>query len=162
MSSSSLTSESVLEKFEFYFIGLTFTLLGASIQTASFKGYSCLSVYLELLGWVFFIISGLIGLSKLEWISVMIYVKTRKSSLEEVAQQLRINGANALNADSGQIEAIGETLSRLDTLIGSSGSKLEKIGERHKWKHEIQKYFFAIGLIAIAIARGINAVQSVT
>lgn len=53
MSSSSLTSEAVLEKFEFYFIGLTFTLLGASTQTASFKEYSCSSVYLELLGWLF-------------------------------------------------------------------------------------------------------------
>jgi len=41
---SPVTPHSILEKFEFYFLGLTFTLLGAAIQTATFAGHSHASV----------------------------------------------------------------------------------------------------------------------
>ena len=165
MSSSSVTSESFLEKFEFYFIGLTFTLLGASIQTSNFQGYSIFSIYLELMGWGLLTVSGLIGLSKIEWISSILYVKTRKSSLEEVAKQLRLSQAqgltNALNADNGQRISIKDTLANLDNTIENYNSHLNNIGKRHEWKHQVQKYSFAVGLIATAIARGIKEVQPV-
>lgn len=120
---------------------------------------------LRAFGLAFFIVFGLIGLSKLEWVSAIYYVKSRKSSLEEVVQQLRLNQAQgrteAVDGDSGQIVSIDETLEKLNTLIENFGSHLNKIGEHHKWKHQAQKYSFAIGLLGIAFARGINAIQAV-
>ena len=57
-SESAVTPHSILEKFEFYFLGLTFTLLGAAIQTAAFTGHSHVSVITEIIGWAGFAISG--------------------------------------------------------------------------------------------------------
>lgn len=165
MSSKSISSESFLEKFEFYFIGLTFTLLVASIQTSKFSGYPSFSTYTELTGWAILTISGLIGLSKLEGIPAIIYVKKRKSSLEEINQQLRLSQSRgvttAVDADSGRTVSIFDTITRLESTITEYDNKLKDIGRKHEWKHQIQKYSFTIGLVAIAVARGVKALQPI-
>jgi hypothetical protein len=81
-SESAVTSHSILEKFEFYFLGLTFTLLGAAIQTATFTGHSHISVIAEIIGWSGFAISGMVGLSKVEHLSLVIYLRNRKNVFE--------------------------------------------------------------------------------
>jgi len=58
------------EKFEFYLVGLVFTLLALSIQTAKF-GQSNLSDFFELSGWLSLAVSGLSGLWRLEYIPVI-------------------------------------------------------------------------------------------
>ena len=69
---SSVTPQSVMEKYEFYFLALTFTILGASIQTADFSAYSKAGVVAEIVGWAALGLSGLVGLSKIEALPVMI------------------------------------------------------------------------------------------
>ena len=86
-SESAVTPHSILEKFEFYFLGLTFTLLGAAIQTAAFTGHSHVSVITEIIGWAGFAISGLVGLSKVEHLSVVIYLRNRKNEFENAKSQ---------------------------------------------------------------------------
>lgn len=54
------------DKFEFYFLGLTFTILGLSLQTASF-GECVWSDVLELLAWILLLISGMTGLFRGFW-----------------------------------------------------------------------------------------------
>lgn len=54
------------DKFDLYFLGLTFTILGLSIQTASF-GKMVWSDCLELLAWLLLLLSGLAGLYKGLW-----------------------------------------------------------------------------------------------
>lgn len=76
------------EKFEFYLIGLVFTLLVLSIQTAKF-GQSNLSNFFELSGWVSLAVSGLFGLSRLEYIPVIRDKIATKYEFEEKLAELR-------------------------------------------------------------------------
>lgn len=165
MSDSSVSPKSVLEKFEFYFLGLTFTLLGASIQTSSFNSYPCFSIYLELTAWGLFIISGLVGLSKVEWVSPILFANNRKSSLEEVARQLRLFESRGLSsaflADTGEDRPINEILPTIEASIAKWDTKVSELGKTHGWKHNIQKISFAAGLITIAIARGYAALHPI-
>ena len=56
----------IQEKFEFYFLSLTFVILGLSIQTSKF-GTHPISDGLELFGWISLFVSGMAGLSRMRW-----------------------------------------------------------------------------------------------
>ena len=51
-------------KFEFYFVALTFTMVAFAIQTGEFHGRA--TDFLEGISWVALVLSGLMGLSRLE------------------------------------------------------------------------------------------------
>ena len=81
-------SQRLQERFEFYVIALAFTILGLSIQTASF-GESLVSDSFELLGWLFLFVSGLVGLSRLEWVPVAYNIHAGIQNLQAEATRLR-------------------------------------------------------------------------
>lgn len=61
----------IQEKFELYLISLIFTLLALSVQTASFGKYPKADV-IELLGWVLLLVSGIIGVLRLQLVPVVL------------------------------------------------------------------------------------------
>ncbi len=161
-SASPVTPHSILEKFEFYFLGLTFTLLGAAIQTATFAGHSNVSIFAEIIGWAGFALSGLIGLSKVEHLSVVIYLRNRKNEFENNKSQFE--QAKASGFSSAKISQTGEVMS-IDAVIhqvgenaSRYGEQFDKVGRRHEVKDIIQKWAFVIGLLSTAVARAYDAV----
>lgn len=62
-------SRQLQEKFEFYVLALIFTLLGLAVQTAKFGSYPIADRF-ELLGWLSLLLSGTVGLSRIEWLPV--------------------------------------------------------------------------------------------
>ncbi len=76
------------EKFSFYVIALTFTILGLAVQTAEF-GISRISDSVELLGWIFLLTSGLTGLSRLEWTPKIYQIFHGQDSLNEDHKTLK-------------------------------------------------------------------------
>ena len=76
------------EKFQFYAVSLVFTILGLSIQTANFDGHIVARIC-ELLSWLMLLISGLSGLSHLEWNPVIHVQMVRKDELEATESQLQ-------------------------------------------------------------------------
>ena len=71
----------VQEKFEFYMLSLTFTLLALSVQSASF-GNNLASDILELIGWCLLLISGVIGIFRLEMVPVALRYYAVQSEAE--------------------------------------------------------------------------------
>ena len=68
-------------KFEYYLIALVFTILGLSIQTASFSG-EYFQYILEFSAWFLLLISGLFGLWRLEYVPVA-YREYGQQEIEE-------------------------------------------------------------------------------
>lgn len=161
-SASSVTPHSILEKFDFYFLGLTFTLLGAAIQTATFSGHSHASVLAEIIGWAGFALSGLTGLWKVENLAVIIYLRNRKNEFE--GNKSQFEQAKASGITSAKIAQTGEVM-LIDAVISKAGEsasrfeeQLDKVGRRHEIKDTIQKSAFVLGLLSTAVARAYDAV----
>jgi hypothetical protein len=161
-STPSVTPHSILEKFEFFFLGLTFTLLGAAIQTASFGDHSYASIIAEIIGWAGFSLSGLIGLSKVEHLSVVIYLRDRKTEFENYKSQIEKNKASGIQqarvAQTGEVMSIDAVIHQVGANASKYAIQLDKVGRRHKVKDIIQKWAFVFGLLSIAVARAYDAV----
>ena len=84
------------EKFDFYVLGLVFTLLALSIQTADLGKYAVADVF-ELLGWVCLFVAGLSGLWRLEYRPVQ---RVKQLKLEELEQYLSDLQARETKGDS--------------------------------------------------------------
>ena len=164
-SSPAVTPHSVLEKFEFYFLGLTFTLLGASIQTANFSDHSSASVIAEILGWAWLGLSGLIGLSKVKHLSVVIYLRNRKSEFEEYKSTLEQGKAagttQAQIAQTGEVMSVDAAIQQVDGNLSRYSEHLDKAGKRHEVKGTIQNWSFVLGLLSVAIARAYDAIARI-
>jgi len=157
------TSTSILEKFEFYFLGLTFTMLGLSIQTANFNTSFPETVWLEIIGWIGLLISGLAGLSKVEHLSPMLYVKDRVGSLSDILRKLRAASSmgqyRAVDADKGEWVNITEAIEGIDRNKQLYELERKRLSKWHTFKHHLQRYAFLIGLISIAAARAYVGIQ---
>ena len=164
-SESAVTPHSILEKFEFYFLGLTFTLLGAAIQTASFTDHSHISVIAEIIGWFGFTISGLVGLSKVEHLSVVIYLRNRKNEFENNKsqfEQVKASGvAQARFAQTGDVLTIDAAIHQVGEDVTRCTEQLDKVGKRHEAKDIIQRWAFVLGLLSVAVARAYDAVAPI-
>lgn len=145
------------ERFEFYLVGLVFTLLALSIQTANF-GHSYISNVFELLGWFFFAFSGIIGLSRLEYIPVIrnkIAIKNEFDQKIDELRELELKGVQELFVlETQSNEPIKDRLSEyqrgvevLDPVI----TNLEKSGYV---KYQIHRFTFVAGIFLIMCARG--------
>jgi hypothetical protein len=145
----------LVEKLEFYFLGLTFTLLGLSVQT--FKPTNFLSADLvEITGWFLLLISGLVGLSRLEWIPVNLGVKGRESYLEDAYRELgKAQESGEPVIDSKSLQPINVTESR--TVAAKSLEEIKirgrKLDRKNDIKYSAQKSLFLVGLVALILAR---------
>ena len=64
-------SQEVHFKFEFYLVALTFTIAALAIQTGEFRGYVSMDTF-EGTAWITLVISGLIGLWRLEYFAPLL------------------------------------------------------------------------------------------
>ena len=86
------------ERFEAYWLGLIFTLLALSVQTAKF-GVAVPADVMELLSWVLLLIAGLAGLSRFEWIPEIYRLRGMQIGKEEYAlavQKEMLRGTSSL------------------------------------------------------------------
>ncbi|MHB1085087.1 MAG: hypothetical protein ACYCZA_09645 [Thiobacillus sp.] len=145
------------EKFEFYLLSLVFTLLALAVQSATF-GTNLPKNALELLAWMLFLISGLSGLYRLQWIPVARVSMADKRSLEDEVfklKELQLQGQTELHVlDSGRRQPIPERINNRQIGIDALEPKIKKIEARVQAAYEIHKYAFVLGLISVACARG--------
>jgi len=158
-------SQRMQERFEFYVIALAFTLLGLSIQTASF-GESVLSDSFELLGWLFLFISGLAGLSRLEWVPVMynyhVEIQNHQSNIERLrqAQQVGQNKVVVVDDERGNVP-IEEAIQAQENIIAQLQPETQKVEKWNSWKYKIHKWSFIVGLLFLLLSRSYAPVVDV-
>lgn len=150
-------SRQLQEKFELYLLALIFTLLGLAIQTAKFGSVQAANA-LELLGWFSLLLSGLVGLSRLEWLPVA--YKTHWQLTDLKAEHYRLTDAAERGIE--QLPVIGNSEScGIHELISDRAEAIQKVesrvGELEKAtqrKYSIHKWSFAVGLVLLIGARG--------
>ena len=152
-----------MEKIEFYFLGLTFTLLALAIQT--FKPTASLPAdVVEVLGWIALLTSGLCGLSKVNGIPSALHLSERRSHFEQFKNELlkaKEGHIPVISPKDGNPVKIPEAMVATEQLIGGIKDAVENLGNRHNFKNTCQKHFFLIGLVALLLARAQGVIQRV-
>jgi len=143
---SSPSAHEVLSKFEFYFLALTFTLLGISIQTADLSEIPNLAKSLEVGAWLLLVVSGFVGLSKLQWISSIVMARDKKDyyrQMTEVLNKSKASGqTHAFDPGTGKQVPIPEVLDMVKKNESDLGNIISQLGSKHETKHHIQWWTF--------------------
>lgn len=145
------------EKFELYLIALVFTVLGLAIQTAAF-GATLPGDVAELCGWLFLLISGVVGLWRLEWLPIAYAADARIRALDEQCDRLSLmlkQGVGELEyLDSEQKADVARLLEQHAEGIRTHRAFKYKIGRGALWKYRVHKWGLGVGTACLVFARG--------
>lgn len=142
------------QKFEFYFLALVFTVLGLSIQTSAFS--SRLQSVVEITAWVFLLISGLAGLSRMEWVPPLYGLFSELTEQESFVKEAKSGRPLVRSGQSlSEVEA-KEHVRRVENGIGKRTDIMHKIEARSKVKYFLHKWMFVAGLVLLVVSRAIN------
>ncbi len=144
------------KRFEFYLIALIFTILGLTLQTAVLiKEYY--QYVFEILSWIFLMLSGLTGLSRLEWIPVL-YKICANIQTEEGNKELLEQAENDEMPFADEIEdprSKDQLLKKTEESIRSEKEKQNKLEAKTLLKYKLHKLFFILGLLSLMASRAI-------
>lgn len=151
------------EKFELYLLGLIFTLLALAIQTAKF-GASDWADAFEVGGWLCLLVSGLFGLSRLEWVPVTLKTHSKLLGIKAELQQL----TNAAHQGHEYVPVIDqEQPAEIATLISDRAEAVARVEERVKSlergilrKYEVHKWSFVVALLLLILARAFLPIEA--
>lgn len=148
------------QKFEFYFIALVFTILGLSIQTSVMTS-SHWQCFFEILSWICLLLSGLAGLSRLEWVAVAFRQyglrQSHQGDVESLDQAL--SGDRMIEKEDGTLMTKKEILTmKKDSKeeIDLRTKEIRRIEKFSSLKYHIHKWGFVIGLCMLIISRAMQ------
>jgi hypothetical protein len=151
------------EKFELYLLGLIFTLLALAIQTAKFGTDDIADVF-EIGGWFSLLASGLVGLSRIEWIPVtlqthseLLKIKTELTQLHDAAAQGAVQVPVLDQAAPANIAAL---VADRTAAIARVEIRVKSLEAGVRRKYEVHKWSFVCGLVLVVAARSYAPVQS--
>jgi len=157
-------SRELQEKFELYLLALIFTILGLAIQTAKL-GINRASDVLEVLGWLSLMVSGLTGLSRLEWVPVALKTGSQLQDIRNERKRLADAAEGGMQwvpvVDQPEPANINDLIADRDNAIGKAQSHIDKMEQRIQLKYGIHKWSFVIGLVLLFMARAYGPVFEV-
>lgn len=149
------------EKFQFYCVALVFTILGFSIQTATFDGHIIARIC-ELFSWLMLLISGLFGLSHLEWNPFIRIQMVRKDELEVEANRLlaqKNQGVREVNVlENNKVVSIEQRIEEYESYVGKLDTRITKLDRKAEIKYQVFKWSFATGIVFLAAGRSITSI----
>ncbi len=149
------------EKFEFYVISLVFTLLALSIQTSKF-GLNAASDVFELSGWLCLLVSGLVGLWRLEFSPVIRYRIAAKNEMERdisQSEQARLKGQESVYILDKKIDQpIEERINNLKTSLSKLNPLIGNLNRVNLVKYTVHRFAFVLGVICVVVSRAIQPV----
>ena len=144
------------ERFEFYFVGLIFTILGLSIQTARFV-QAIIPDGFELLAWLSLLVSGFMGLIRIEWTSIAHQYISKKKGINKEIDEINIHkekGIKKLPGIEREVD-VNDLLKNKTWALEKVGSNLENVENKLSCSYKIRKWLFLSGIILLVLARGI-------
>ena len=145
----------IQEKFEFYFLSLTFIILGLAIQTSKF-GVHAISDGLELLGWISLFVSGMAGLSRMRWAPFLYKVKDaiiRRERVRDDAKRRELNGETRPIRGEEKV-SIGDFIADVSQGVREVEDQLSKLEAKNNLKSSLHVYGFTFGLLFLMGSRG--------
>lgn len=149
-------------KFELYFTGLIFTLLAASIQTAEFTHHPLQNAF-ELAGWAALLLSGVAGLSRLEWMPTNHEMHGRLSAANEEMRIMKVAqaaGQRFVNQHGEEVD-VAAHLPAQQEKIDKVTVRDEELVRRSFLKHETRKWAFLLGLCFVIASRAYEPILTI-
>lgn len=138
-------SRSLQEKYEYYFIALTFTLLALSVQTTKFTDDKITTLFL-LFGWALLLASGFIALIRLE---KQPNAHKGYAVLDEKIEMLSALKEGRLVAESDTKKLIID----LEAWVKRNEPLLKSFESKIIFQYTIQKYLFFLGVLFVIFSR---------
>lgn len=142
------------QKFEFYYLALVFTVLGLSIQTSVFTSEKQATI--EIIAWISLLISGLAGLSRMEWVPISY---KHASKLTEERSIVADANTGRPFTESGRLMSeieVKEFIQRIEKRIKERTAIMDEIDTRSKVKYFLHKWMFVVSLVLLVTSRSIN------
>jgi hypothetical protein len=166
-----VVAQRMLEKFEFYVLALTFTVLGLSVQTANF-GRNLVADGLEVLSWLLLLSSGIVGLRRLEQLPNMyrlFHFRQDRQASAQALKKMAMQGARMVHIlEEGARRPSTEVIAEIEAASKRIDEELAPM-ERgaatlYSWQRGLglsafvlliaARAYFPVARIALAIYRG--------
>lgn len=148
----------IQEKFDVYFLGLTFTILGLSIQTAHF-GTRVLADAAEVVAWLALLAAGLAGLSRMEGIPEVYRLFGVQNDQEEKARagkKAKMEGLSELHIMAiGRAVPIANYIAEAEAGVATVEGVIKPLQRRAARRYRFMKLAFVIGLMLLILARAL-------
>ena len=146
----------IRQKFDFYVVGLTFTLLAASIQTADFTGPS-VRVLFELVAWVLLLIAAFHGLWRLELTSAALGHDANRDVFKQerlyLMEQQRDGVTEIRSANTESFDSIDDHIKNRSESIDRLTAEFNKIEARLVARYPLGRNSFLAGVSTLVLAR---------
>lgn len=134
-------------RFDYYFVGLIFTLLAASVQTVRWSDNN-LSTTIELMGWAFLASAGIFGLRRMEESSRFYYYAADLSRESEARNALF---SSKVFVPPGLLNEAGAKVQELE-------KRLKMIQDSTYRDSRVSRFCFVFGFVAVLVRRAIEGV----
>lgn len=156
---NAINAHDLQSKFELYFIGLIFTLLGFAIQTSKPQSSQIFACF-ELFSWILLMVAGIIGMNRLIWAPVVMHhfaaINRKQEALDQIASQIgmlvEIDGV-----EYSSKEASDKIQSEIDKLSGNAKDRNSKNIKLFR----LQWILFIIAVALLIASRGQEKLKAV-
>lgn len=149
-------------KFDLYFIGLTFTVLGLAVQTAKVGVYYTADVA-EILGWIALLVAAFSGLRRMEWLPEHYRLQDLKHDQEAKRFEagkivLTTPGAQFTVAPTGETISASQYVANAQDGIAMIDKRLDELSDLAVRLSKWHRYSFFVGVLLLAVSRAAPAI----
>jgi hypothetical protein len=155
-------AQRIREKFDFYLVALAFTILGLAVQTAKFGVLVWADVF-EMTGWMCLLVSGVVGLSRMEWSAHAHHVHAMRDSnkkrLSQVQQGIALGGT-FVSSETGKPVSAQQEVGVATQNIATISVAIENLDKHLTRRYWVQRISFLAGSCALLLARGLAGMSA--
>lgn len=148
-------------KYQFYLLGLCFTILALAVQTAKFAGPAAANA-IELAGWLFLLISGLIGMFRFELVPTLYQLSGRRTWLQDAKLELqKANTEEVLIPEQNKNAKTSDLVAKIDTELAIIDADFSEQDNKIISQYRLHRWLFVAGVVALVISRGYKPAASI-